>query len=697
MPIQILPARLANQIAAGEVVERPASVVKELVENSLDAGATRIEIDIDKGGSRTIRIRDNGKGIPKDELQLALSRHATSKIATLDDLEAIASLGFRGEALASISSVSRLTLTSRTAAQEEAWAAYAEGREMEVTLKPAAHPVGTTLEVLDLFFNTPARRKFLRTEKTEFGHIDELLKRIALSRFDVTINVRHNGKTIRQYRAAQTQLQQERRLAAVCGSAFLNHALAVELEHGDLKLSGWICSPQGARAQNDIQYCYVNGRMMKDKLINHAIRQAYEGTLSGEQYAAYVLYIEVDPHQVDVNVHPAKHEVRFHQARLVHDFICQGLQSALQQSLAEPSAQYQAPTRASARANYDTPVPQVSEPSEPAECAPTSMMAAIARTPDYPNKAQASEWMPAAETPRNRSASDRRSESRAAASYPAHRQDSGGTASGRARHYGSETPSKQEVHAYQQLMQTPAQPESPERNLESIPYERPASAPGTPAETPLAATPRVAAASASGACAPVTDYPCAGLGKALCLVEQRYLLLNRDGGLALLSLDYAQRLRYKGQLRQAQGEGLKAQPLLIPHALPAEPAMIACAEQHALLLKQLGIQLKAKGKSGLIVMSVCLPLRQQNLQQLLPALLDYLASVAEDPDAQGWEPLLEWLAGQLVIPAATFSLSQAIQLVAELEQLWGETLEHYYSHLLRPVDVRAAVEAFNYD
>ncbi len=328
MPIQILPARLANQIAAGEVVERPASVVKELVENSIDAGATRIEIDIDKGGSKRIRIRDNGCGIPKDELELALSRHATSKISTLDDLEAIASLGFRGEALASISSVSRLTMTSRPEGQDEAWSAYAEGREMAVTVKPAAHPVGTTIEVLDLFFNTPARRKFLRTDKTEFTHIDELLKRVALSRFDVAITLRHNGAVVRQYRPASTQVQKERRLAAVCGSAFVNHAVEVSLEHGDLKLSGWITTPEGARAQNDIQHCFVNGRMMKDKLINHAIRQAYENALRADQFAAYVLYIEVNPHEVDVNVHPAKHEVRFHQARLVHDFISQAITDA---------------------------------------------------------------------------------------------------------------------------------------------------------------------------------------------------------------------------------------------------------------------------------------------------------------------------------------------------------------------------------
>jgi DNA mismatch repair protein MutL len=218
MPIRILPPILANQIAAGEVVERPSSVVKELVENSLDAGADRVEIDIDKGGAKLIRIRDNGCGVARDELVLALSRHATSKVATLDDLEGINSLGFRGEALASISSVSRLTFTSRTAEQSEAWQAQAEGREMSVTVKPAAHPVGTTVEVVDLFFNTPARRKFMRSEKTEFAHIDELVRRIALSRFDATLILRHNGKVVRQYKAANTVAEQERRLAAVCGS-----------------------------------------------------------------------------------------------------------------------------------------------------------------------------------------------------------------------------------------------------------------------------------------------------------------------------------------------------------------------------------------------------------------------------------------------------------------------------------------------
>ncbi|GAB57809.1 DNA mismatch repair endonuclease MutL [Rheinheimera nanhaiensis] len=338
MPIQILPPQLANQIAAGEVVERPASVVKELVENSLDAGASHIEIEIEKGGSKLIRVRDNGSGIAEHELVLALSRHATSKITDLSDLEAICSLGFRGEALASISSVSRLTLTSRTAAQEAAWQASAEGRDMQVSVKPAAHPVGTSIEVLDLFFNTPARRKFLRTDKTEFGHIDELVKRLALSRFDVSWQLSHNGQTVRRLKAADTAEQRQKRVATLCGRAFAEQAAFIENQYGDVKIWGYIVAPQACPTQPGCQYSYVNGRMMRDKLLNHAIRQAYGDSLSAEQQPAFVLYLELDPRQVDVNVHPAKHEVRFHQARLIHDFIVSALSDALAQLSATPAA-----------------------------------------------------------------------------------------------------------------------------------------------------------------------------------------------------------------------------------------------------------------------------------------------------------------------------------------------------------------------
>lgn len=332
--IHILPPQLANQIAAGEVVERPASVVKELVENSLDAGANNIQIDIEKGGSQLIRIRDNGCGISKQDLPLALARHATSKISSLEDLEAILSLGFRGEALASISSVSRLTLTSRTTEQNEAWQAYTQGREMEVEMQPASHPVGTTIEVANLFFNTPARRKFLRTDKTEFAHIDEVIRRIALAKPNISFTLSHNGKIVRQYRkiADNSVEQKQKRVSAICGDEFIQHSNYLDWQHGDLHLHGWIGSPTLARQQNDLCYSYVNGRMMRDKTINHAIRQAYGESIATGNYPAFVIFLDLDPTMVDVNVHPAKHEVRFHQGRLVHDFILQGVSNSLQQS-----------------------------------------------------------------------------------------------------------------------------------------------------------------------------------------------------------------------------------------------------------------------------------------------------------------------------------------------------------------------------
>jgi DNA mismatch repair protein MutL len=337
VPIQILPARLANQIAAGEVVERPASVVKELVENSLDSGASYIEIEIEKGGHKRIIIRDNGAGIVQDELALALSRHATSKIMCLEDLEHIASLGFRGEALASISSVARLTLSSKPAAQQEAWQAHCEGRDMEVKLNPVAHPNGTSVEVTDLFFNTPARRKFLRAEKTEFSHIDEIIRRIALSRFDVSFSLKHNGKIVRKYSLAENDQAKLKRLVAICGKDFSEQAIELNSQYQDFCLSGWLAQPQMAKPQVECQYFYVNGRMMRDKLLNHAVRQALEGVIAPDHQLAYVLYFTLDLSQVDVNVHPAKHEVRFHQSRLVHDFIFRALSDALNQYFTDNS------------------------------------------------------------------------------------------------------------------------------------------------------------------------------------------------------------------------------------------------------------------------------------------------------------------------------------------------------------------------
>ncbi|MEY4590015.1 MAG: hypothetical protein RL497_2091 [Pseudomonadota bacterium] len=327
--IRLLSQRLANQIAAGEVVERPASVVKELLENSLDAGSTQLDVEVEGGGIRLLRVRDNGCGIAKDELALALSRHATSKIYELDDLEAVATLGFRGEALASISSVARLVLTSNNGEGNSAWAVQAEGRDMAAELTPAAHPKGTCVEVRDLFFNTPARRKFMRTEATEFSRIDEVLKRLAMSRFNVAFSLKNNGKLVHQWREAASQQEQERRVGQICGPAFMDSALYLDMAAAGLRLWGWVALPTFSRSQADLQHFYVNGRSIKDKLVGHAIRQAYQDVLFHGRHPAFVLFLELDPLAVDVNVHPTKHEVRFRDSRLVHDFLFRSLHKAL--------------------------------------------------------------------------------------------------------------------------------------------------------------------------------------------------------------------------------------------------------------------------------------------------------------------------------------------------------------------------------
>ncbi|MXP56378.1 DNA mismatch repair endonuclease MutL [Pantoea sp. Mhis] len=332
MAIKTLPLHLIRQIAAGELVERPSGVVKELLENSLDANSSRIDVVIENGGMELIRVRDNGDGISKTDLTLALSHHATSKISSLDDLESIITFGFRGEALASISSVSKLILTSRTVNQNQAWQGYTEGNTSEIKLKPAAHPIGTSLEVMDLFYNKPARRKFMRTEKTEFTHIDEVIRRIALSRSDVTFSIEHNGKFIRQYKAITNNLKDEYRVSTICGIHFMNNSVRIHCKHDNLFLHGWISIDINSYRSVNFQYCYVNGRVIRDKIINNAVREAYKIFLRYDNKIAYVLHLEIDPDQVDVNVHPAKHEIRFYQSRFVHDFIYQAVINTLKNS-----------------------------------------------------------------------------------------------------------------------------------------------------------------------------------------------------------------------------------------------------------------------------------------------------------------------------------------------------------------------------
>jgi len=328
MPIRQLPAHLVNQIAAGEVVERPASVVKELLENSLDAGATRIELELEEAGIRLCRIRDNGAGIPRDELPVALARHATSKIGSLEDLEQVATLGFRGEALPSIASVSRLILTSRS--RDAAGAFSVTGEEGGPgPVVPAAHPSGTTVEVRDLFFNTPARRRFLRSERTEFAHVRATIESIALSRGSVAVRVQHNERVVLDLPAAGSLAELADRIGKVCGEEFIRNAIRVERDAAGLALRGWIVRPTHARAQADLQHIFLNGRAIRDRLLAGAVRAAYRDVLYRDRWPAYVLYLDMDPAWVDVNAHPAKHEVRFRDPGTVREFVRRAVEEAL--------------------------------------------------------------------------------------------------------------------------------------------------------------------------------------------------------------------------------------------------------------------------------------------------------------------------------------------------------------------------------
>ncbi|MGB0559689.1 MAG: DNA mismatch repair endonuclease MutL [Pseudohongiellaceae bacterium] len=329
--INLLDQKLANQIAAGEVVERPASIVKELIENSLDARANKITVEVEQGGVKLIRIQDDGSGILKQDLALALHRHATSKIKKIGDLENINSLGFRGEALASISSVSRVSLLSkaREGEYDAGWQIDIEGNIAHKSLVPVSHAEGTTIEVRDLFFNTPARRKFLKKERTEFSKIDEIVKRLALSRFDVHVSLRHNQKTIYNLLPAKSDSEKQRRVGLLCGSKFVENSILIDTERAGLKLWGWVGLATFSRSQGDLQFFYVNGRSVKDKLVTHAVKQAYRDVLFHGRHPAYVLFLELDPSLVDVNVHPTKHEVRFRDSRFVHDFLFSSIYKSL--------------------------------------------------------------------------------------------------------------------------------------------------------------------------------------------------------------------------------------------------------------------------------------------------------------------------------------------------------------------------------
>ena len=625
MPIKILSPQLANQIAAGEVVERPASVVKELVENSLDAGANKIQIDIENGGANLIRIRDNGSGIPKEELSLALARHATSKIADLDDLEAILSLGFRGEALASISSVSRLTLTSRTKEQNEAWQVYAQGRDMETTIQPASHPVGTTVEVANLFFNTPARRKFLRTDKTEFAHIDEVIRRIALTKFNTAFTLTHNGKIIRQYRPAEELTQQLKRVAAICGDDFVKNALRIDWKHDDLHLSGWVATPNFSRTQNDLNYCYINGRMVRDKVINHAIRQAYAQYLPSDTYPAFVLFIDLNPHDVDVNVHPTKHEVRFHQQRLIHDFIYEGISHALNNQ-----EQLNWHTDQSAVENHEENT--VREPQ-----------------PNYsirPNRAAAGQNIFAPqyhEKPQQNQAHffDSRSlPSYTSAGYRDYREN-----------YKKDTPSKTEQQLYGELLRT--LPPTEQKDISNT------------AQQNISDTAKIIS---------TEIIECSSLLRALSLIENRALLLQQNQDFFLLSLEKLQRLQWQLALQQTH---IEQQPLLIPIVFRLTESQFQKWQQYSDDFKKIGFEfIENQAQLRLTLNRVPSILRTQNLQKCVMAML------TRDKNSSSF---LTALCSQL--ECKTFNaLADALNLLSDTERLLTQTNRTAFTQLLKPVN-----------
>lgn len=597
--IHLLSPRLANQIAAGEVVERPANIVKELVENALDAGARRIEVDAEQGGVKLLRVRDDGCGIEQDDLALALSRHATSKITTLDDLEAVMTMGFRGEALASISSVSRLTLTSRFEQADQAWQVTAEGRDMQTSVAPAAHPQGTTVEVRDLFFNTPARRKFLRTEKTEFGHLEEHLKKLALSRYDVAFTLRHNNRVIHQLRAADRGIEQERRVATLLSPDFIDHAIHVDTEAAGLQLKGWVALPTYSRSQTDMQYFYVNGRAVRDKLVVHAIRQAYRDVLYNGRHPAFVLYLELDPKLVDVNVHPTKHEVRFRDGRLVHDFLFRTLHQVL---------------------GNIRPQDQLAPASGNSLTAGVDSTSAVGETRGFAsgavgNTAAANglRLQTQAEPVRGIQAGEFRGQGGLPWQSPEPKPTPAAVA--------------EQMNSYANLIR----PLDPQENPAALAGAAESAQAGVAApafNSPSAAmntvTPAymIPASSATAPAMPAGSADMPPLGFAIAQLHGIYILAENRQGLVLVDMHAAhERIIYERLKAAVDRESVASQPLLVPQSMSVSEAEADAAEQYAAEFRALGVELARVGPESLLVRQIPVLLQQAPVTNLITDML----------------------------------------------------------------------------
>jgi len=564
--IHMLSPRLANQIAAGEVVERPASVVKELLENSLDAGATNIEIDIESGGIQLIRIRDNGQGIGKEDLALALSRHATSKITALEDLESVNTLGFRGEALASISSVSRLMLTSNTAGQPAGWQVFTEGRDMTTVENPASHPIGTTVEVKDLFFNTPARRKFLKTEKTEASHVEEVIRRLALCRNEIGFTLRNNQRIVHQLKASTTLAEKERRVSAVFDKHFIDNSIALDIEASGLHLWGWVGLPSYARSQANLQYFYVNGRTIKDRLVAHAVKQAYRDVLYGGKHPAFILFLTLDPTLVDVNVHPTKHEVRFRDSRMVHNFLYSSLHRAL----------------AGVRPNdHMSSIPTTSTLSTPTLTTSTLTTSNTPPSSTINNK----ESYQQEQMPLNQESSFNNTQHQAPLSYTA------STLARQSKPYSansaniSVTPITTQLEAYNKLQSQPRTLTADEESTNS------------------------------------NNIP--PLGYAIAQLHGIYILSENKDGLIIVDMHAAhERITYERMKTSWSEHRIKSQPLLVPISLPVSARETDVVEEHKENISRLGLELEVIGPETLIVRQIPALLQDADIETLTRALLD---------------------------------------------------------------------------
>jgi len=555
--IHLLPDLLISQIAAGEVVERPASVLKELLENALDAGSSAIQIQIEEGGVKLIRISDDGCGIARDELALALTRHATSKISSLDDLEHVATLGFRGEALASVASVARLTLTSRQAGSSHAWRLVGEtGAEPE----PAALAAGTVVEMRDLYYNTPARRKFLKAEATEFAHCAETVKRIALAHPGVAISLAHNGRTSFQLAKGDAAA----RAGAILGEDFIAEARRIDTGAGPIRLVGHCSLPAHSRARNDAQYCYVNGRFVRDKLLAHALREAYQDMLHGSRHPAYCLFIEIDPAAVDVNVHPAKTEVRFRDSRAVHQFVFH----AVQKALSTPAGRDMAGTTATAPATTASTAPATPSPRPP--------------SPAYGSSGGGADSRPRFM-----------------------RQESLHVSEPAARAYYAFTQAAQETTNTSAPVTAPIPTASEPTRTEAMPQA---------AETLPAAPPT----------APPADE--APLGYALGQLHGIYILAQNRQGLVLVDMHAAhERILYEKLKTALDQRQVPTQALLIPAVFSASAIDVASVEEHGKTLQALGFDIAAMGPTQLAVRSTPALLQAADPTELARALLAELS------------------------------------------------------------------------